>query len=83
MAQELIMAIPTPAWSLRGTSCLPTRWVRLDIFRETGHRTLRQAGVHHPLALITIFRSPDRALRRPCWQAHIGGSRTPAAASDP
>jgi len=33
--------------------------VRLDIFRETGHRTLRQAGVHHPLALITIFRSPD------------------------
>jgi len=52
MAQELIMAILTPAWSLRGTSCLPTRWVRLDIFRETGHRTLRQAGVHHPLALI-------------------------------
>jgi len=46
MAQELIMAIPTPAWSLRGTSCLPPRWVRLDIFRETGHRTLRQAGVH-------------------------------------
>ena len=45
-------------------------------------RTRRQGGVHYPLALITILRSPDRALRRPSWQARrLGEYRATAVTS--